>query len=206
MAAVPPPIAAPAPTRAGSLAEWLLPLVLGLALLLTLGLLTAVLARRSRTKKTEPAVVDDDLELHGRLAEREPAPPVEAEDVSVDTAVFHLEAGSLLEKTRVLSGQGLLWMRRPGEDPRSFVLPRDKAFAIGRDPETNTLAIPDPALSTHHFKIVCEGDEHYLVDLHSTNGSFVNGERVLVRKLRNGDVIHAGQVELDFRSLGRAAG
>jgi len=97
-------------------------------------------------------------------------------------------------------------VREPGESQRSFLLRSDGAFAVGRDPRTNTLTMRDPALSARHFKVVPDDGWFYVVDLDSTNGTYLNRRRVRAAKLSSGDVIQAGQVELEFRSfLGNVA-
>ena len=44
------------------------------------------------------------------------------------------------------------------------------------------------------------GDGYELADLGSTNGVYVNGERVAKRKLQLGDVIRVGATEMIFKS------
>jgi hypothetical protein len=143
------------------------------------------------------------LDLRAELASREVATLEEAPEVTVDTAVFHqMNLSDRLEKTQVLQNQSVLLVKKPGEAPRSFLLGHSQAFAVGREREGNTLRVPDPALSAHHFKIVPEGDRFYFVDLESTNGSYINGDRTPIKELRSGDVIRAGQVEFEFKSHG----
>lgn len=141
------------------------------------------------------------LELEQQLAGREIASLQEAPEVTVDTAVFLRNSfEESLEKTRVMNDQGVLVVRRGGESPRLYLLGNDKAFAVGRQAEGNTLAIPDPALSAQHFKVVPEEGCYYFVDLQSTNGSFVNGHRSSAKRLHTGDVIRAGQVEFEYQN------
>ena len=64
----------------------------------------------------------------------------------------------------------------------------------------NTLTVPDPALSSQHFKIVPKDDAYYFVDLESTNGSYINGRRVGAKRMRHSDVIRAGQVEFEYQN------
>ena len=121
----------------------------------------------------------------------------------VITGVVDLDA---IEKTRVIADQSMLLIREPGESQRSFLLRSDGAFAVGRDPRTNTLTMRDPALSARHFKVVPDDGWFYVVDLDSTNGTYLNRRRVRASRLASGDVIQAGQVELEFRSfLGQVA-
>lgn len=50
-------------------------------------------------------------------------------------------------------------------------------FVIGRRNET-TLCLPSPTVSGLHAEIVELGDQLYLRDLNSTNGTYVNGQRI----------------------------
>ncbi|WP_269078347.1 FHA domain-containing protein [Caldanaerobacter subterraneus] len=42
------------------------------------------------------------------------------------------------------------------------------------------------------------GNKFYIEDLNSTNGTFVNGKRVRIARIKNGDVITLGDVDLKF--------
>jgi pSer/pThr/pTyr-binding forkhead associated (FHA) protein len=58
--------------------------------------------------------------------------------------------------------------------------------------------INDPSMSSRHATLECIDDAWFIEDLDSTNGTFVNGERVTRRSVANGDVVHLGGVRLDF--------
>jgi len=60
-------------------------------------------------------------------------------------------------------------------------------FVSGRA-KASGLAIKDPNISRHAM-IELHGGVHYLVDAGSTNGTFVNGERIARRALADGDVV-----------------
>ena len=63
---------------------------------------------------------------------------------------------------------------------------------IGRLPD-NTLAIDNPAVSARHARVVRDGDQFVVEDLESTNGTFVNGEKLDgERALFEGDAIRFG--------------
>ena len=68
---------------------------------------------------------------------------------------------------------------------------------IGRLPD-NTVIIDNPAVSSHHARIVRDGDEFVLEDLQSTNGTFVNETRVTRQTLQDGDVVLVGKHKLVF--------
>ena len=52
-----------------------------------------------------------------------------------------------LEQTMVLDELPILTVRQAGKPARSYTLPRDQIFAVGRAPKVNTLAVEDPAIS-----------------------------------------------------------
>ena len=59
---------------------------------------------------------------------------------------------------------------------------------IGRT-EDNDISIPSSYVSRHHILLFRSGDATILVDLNTTNGTFVNSKRVYNHKLAHGDVI-----------------
>jgi FHA domain len=70
---------------------------------------------------------------------------------------------------------------------------------IGRA-EDNTVPIPeDEFASGHHARIESQRDGVWILDLGSTNGTFVNGARLDGRRrLRGGDLVQVGDTELRF--------
>ena len=70
--------------------------------------------------------------------------------------------------------------------------------SMGRELD-NTLRLPDPSVSRHHGLLRLAGEAWEVVDLDSSNGVLVNGERVQTRRLQDGDRLTLGQVRLTFR-------
>jgi pSer/pThr/pTyr-binding forkhead associated (FHA) protein len=70
-------------------------------------------------------------------------------------------------------------------------------LTIGRLPD-NAVIIDNPAVSGHHARVVCEGDQIVLEDLQSTNGTWVNTLQVTRHTLRDGDVVLIGKHHLVF--------
>ena len=63
---------------------------------------------------------------------------------------------------------------------------------IGRD-EGSDLRVQDPEVSRRHAKVTVQDGKAWIDDLHSTNGTFVNGERVVEQQsLVGGDRIQVG--------------
>jgi len=75
--------------------------------------------------------------------------------------------------------------------------------AIGRV-EDNTFQIPDPSVSSHHCEAQLRGSEILIRDLNSTNGSFINGEKITEQILKPGQILRLGQVELKLEVEGMA--
>ena len=84
---------------------------------------------------------------------------------------------------------------------KNYDVVRDKT-TIGRN-STNLIVIEHPTVSGRHCQITHAGKRYTLTDLGSTNGTFVNGEPVAERALRDGDVVSLGGLELTFRQTDR---
>jgi hypothetical protein len=68
---------------------------------------------------------------------------------------------------------------------------------IGRS-EENDVFLVDPSVSRMHAVVEVEGSEPVVRDLGSTNGTFVNGERVEAQPLRHGDELTFGNTRMRF--------
>lgn len=76
----------------------------------------------------------------------------------------------------------------------------DRPILIGRDPVACDVALEqDSLLSRLHFAVVPGGDGAFLLDLRSSNGTYVNGSRVHYARLRSGDQIRAGTGRFTYR-------
>lgn len=62
--------------------------------------------------------------------------------------------------------------------------------------EDNAFQIADPSVSSHHCEILLKGSEVVIRDLNSTNGSFINGEKISEAALKPGQTLRLGQIEL----------
>lgn len=86
-----------------------------------------------------------------------------------------------------------------GSDPgRLHILDRPE-LVIGRSKYAD-LRISERAMSQQHAKLVRVGDQHRLYDLGSTNGTFVNDERVTQADLKVGDVVRTGETVFTYMS------
>lgn len=75
---------------------------------------------------------------------------------------------------------------------------------IGRG-DDNDVVIGDSYASTQHAKIVTFFSASYVQDLGSTNGTYVNGKRIKMHTLRDGDAITIGHHRLVMRADAPAA-
>lgn len=66
-------------------------------------------------------------------------------------------------------------------------------ISVGRSVD-NEISLDLVALSRKHCMVFRQGKNVYVRDLDSTNGTFVNGERVKVRMLQDGDRVFLGDV------------
>ena len=78
----------------------------------------------------------------------------------------------------------------------------EERTTVGRT-ETNDVVLPDPSVSGFHAIVLIDRGSVSVVDLASTNGTFVDGERVAGRRaLRPRSTLRMGRVELEVEKPG----
>lgn len=77
---------------------------------------------------------------------------------------------------------------------RTYELNVEKT-TVGRV-EDNAFQITEPSVSSHHAEIILRGNDVVIKDLNSTNGTFINGEKISEAVLKPGQTLKFGQVEL----------
>ena len=99
-------------------------------------------------------------------------------------------------------GRAFLIHRDPAGRQHLTVLPQRGRLQIGRAEDAGLSLAFDGEVSRLHAEIEPAGGEWLLVDDGlSSNGSFVNGERVAGRRrLRGGDIVRLGRTTLVFRN------
>jgi len=80
-----------------------------------------------------------------------------------------------------------------------------KPLRIGRNAKADHVFPDDKLMSSLHFAIDCGEKSCRIVDLQSSNGTFLNGARVKEAALANGDEIRAGNTVFVIRMLPDAA-
>ncbi len=94
------------------------------------------------------------------------------------------------------------FVMRSGPTPgATFALEGDQ-LTIGRD-SSSAVAINDAEISRKHARLTFQGGKYVIEDLGSTNGTFVNGQRLVSAVvLKSGDVVSFGeQIVLMYEAL-----
>ena len=81
-----------------------------------------------------------------------------------------------------------------GQTGRSYELKVDKT-TIGRV-DDNTFSIAEPSISSHHCEVFLQGNDVLVKDLGSTNGTFINGQKITEGSLKPGQILRLGQIEV----------
>lgn len=72
---------------------------------------------------------------------------------------------------------------------------KGEKVTVGRV-EDNTFLIAEPSVSSHHCEIEMRGEEVFVKDLESTNGTFIDGNKITESVLKQGQVLRLGQIEM----------
>jgi pSer/pThr/pTyr-binding forkhead associated (FHA) protein len=91
-----------------------------------------------------------------------------------------------------------MWMLETADDaaaPFCFRILPGNIKTIGRSTGADFI-VEAPLVSRVHCRITAGASELEVMDLESTNGTFVNGERIDKRTLKSGDRLGVGRVEL----------
>ena len=99
------------------------------------------------------------------------------------------------------------FVMRSGPTPGVTFPLEGEQLTIGRD-STNGVAINDAEISRKHARLMFQGGKYVLEDLGSTNGTFVNGQRLAGPiVLKTGDVVSLGeQIVLMYDAIAADAG
>ena len=62
--------------------------------------------------------------------------------------------------------------------------------------DDNAFQIAEGSISSHHCEILLRGNDVVVKDLNSTNGTFINGDKITETALKPGQILRLGQVEM----------
>ncbi|MFL7891982.1 MAG: FHA domain-containing protein [Anaerolineales bacterium] len=87
------------------------------------------------------------------------------------------------------------------DEGKTYPLEEDEIL-IGREPGS-TLQIDSPGVSRKHARLTFQTNQYLIEDLGSSNGTFVNGERISKPwRLKNGDMIRLGKaIQLEYQAM-----
>ncbi len=125
-----------------------------------------------------------------------------SETVGVTTASYRItDAGEFeeisLEPTSE-RGAKLVIRAGGGRAGESFTLSAPR-LTVGRRPESDVF-LDDVTVSRDHAVVVRRGDDYYLDDCGSLNGTYVNRRRIESHRLVDGDELQIGKYKLAFLS------
>ena len=91
-----------------------------------------------------------------------------------------------------------MWLLKTTDDaevPFTFRILPGNIKTIGRSPGAE-FVVDAAMVSRLHCRLTAGATELQVVDLESTNGTFVNGQRVTQASLKEGDTLGVGRVDL----------
>lgn len=106
--------------------------------------------------------------------------------------------------TGAMIGNGVFCLKSEDINENNILL-TEFPFFIGKSGENNNHKIEDSTVSRFHVRIDMENDDLWLTDLNSTNGTFLNGIRMIPydrAKVDNGDSIVISRKRYELKYLG----
>jgi hypothetical protein len=150
---------------------------------------------------------EEGYDLLGRpRIEFTPSPELSLGEVIISSCLESCDTNEVavpIEQTRVVRPipyrEKQAYLVRVTNDGETKIALDDRAMRIGRSAD-NHVVIPDPNVSRHHAQIDANGESYVLRDLNSTNGTLVNGSKVVSHVLKAGDQVTIGMTKFIFRS------
>jgi S1-C subfamily serine protease len=127
----------------------------------------------------------------------EPEMKVPAEAAPAKTTVEDME-GTVLEGD--ISGSVTVLVK--GEEQGTYDITASGVI-LGRDPGAADIHVSNSIVSKSHLKILPKGNQFYIADLGSTNGTFVNGEKITETLVNPEDMVQLGKkgdIKLVFKN------
>lgn len=95
-------------------------------------------------------------------------------------------------------------IRQSGHEPESrmFTLRKDAEVTLGRSEQSDLVISGDMAIARRQMKLLYDGTDVFVEDLYSTNGTKLNGKRIVPEEkccIADGDVITIGGTQITLR-------
>jgi hypothetical protein len=104
--------------------------------------------------------------------------------------------GTVVLEELATEGPALV-VRSGGGRAGEHFLPEGERTSIGRSPD-NDIFLDDVTVSRKHAVLIRRGDEFFIEDLGSLNGTYVNRKRIESARLESGDEVQVGKYRLTF--------
>ena len=145
-----------------------------------------------------PGILDRIALLSLARAETLPVPVENVEHPVLPTGTWDEAHLAEVEGGMTATGTAdpMLYVTYNGETISEITLGKGRML-IGRS-EHNDIGIPSRFISRHHALFVKHGSTTFLMDLNSTNGTFVNSKRISNHVLMDSDIITVGHHRIKF--------
>jgi pSer/pThr/pTyr-binding forkhead associated (FHA) protein len=119
-----------------------------------------------------------------------------AQIIFLSLSSLFLTAFLFVTISMVLQGKKAILI--PINTPQNTLVIDQKRVLLGRGPEADIMIL-DPSVSSRHCLLFSKGGKFYLKDLGSKNGTFINGEPIVLAPIKDGDLITIGEKKFLFR-------
>jgi len=163
--------------------------ILGLVVLIMI-LVNVFSKRRARNSDKETTLFTEDAETDMPVI-REMVPPTPARKVP------EVKLAEAPEPPKPPISKGPVLLVSQNGRTQTYPLTMEETF-IGRH-ETNDICIKEITITGKHAVVRMKDKRVYIEDLGSTNGTFINGERIRSREIQSGDRIRLGNIEITVK-------
>ena len=116
------------------------------------------------------------------------------------TATYRIDDAGELVAVEIVQGTergpALVIRAGGGREGESFAVDRERT-SIGRRPDAQVF-LDDVTVSRDHALLIRRGDQWYMDDCGSLNGTYVNRSRIESQRLEEGDEVQIGKYKLTF--------
>ncbi len=121
---------------------------------------------------------------------------IDSRTPEAEVSPHHLSAQDQAAVDALPEGSALLIVHHGPNAGARFLLDQDVTTA-GRNVDGD-IFLDDVTVSREHVRFERRGRDFYAVDAGSLNGTYVDYERIVSRKLDSGDEVHIGKYRLTF--------